>query len=208
MRRCDASDLIGTSALFGCPVMRVTVWLLCFAVFSAGSGCSLDRSHRRGQTDSAYFTFGAARRPSDSVRFVEPTALVKEYARLDAAGAPLSASFWIPTAPAWANEPGWNEFTVIRGYSVAPAVVTGDSASVAVAYRRLGRVAHFGGPALHFVLDSATDTVAFALRETGGAWRIAAPEIDKHVAIEHVLELKALMDSTQRLLGQLAHTAP
>ncbi|HEY5060249.1 MAG TPA: hypothetical protein VII52_01885 [Gemmatimonadaceae bacterium] len=69
-------------------------------------------------------------------------------------------------------------------------------------------MAHFGRPALHFVLDSATDTVMFTLRRAGGVWRITAPEIDKHVSIEHVLELKALMDSTQHLLGQLARAAP
>ena len=189
-------------------MMRVMVWLLCFAVLRSGTGCSFDRSHHQGQIDSAYFTFGAARRPADSVRFVEPTALVREYARRDAAGESLSASFWVPSAPAWANEPGWNAFTVIRGYSVAPAVVTGDSALVAVTYSRLGPVAHFGGPALHFVLDSATETVVFALRRTGGGWKITAPDLDKHVLIERALELKTLMDSTQRLLGQLGHTAP
>jgi hypothetical protein len=189
-------------------MMRVTAWLLCFAVLRNATGCSFDRSHHRGLIDSAYFIFRPTRRPSDSVRFVEPTALVKEYARRDAAGEPLSASFWVPSAPAWANEPGWNAFTVIRGYSVAPAVVTGDSALVAVTYSQLGQVAHSGGPGLHFVLDSATETVVFALRRTGGGWKITAPDLDKHVLIERALELKTLMDSTQRLLGQLGHTAP
>jgi hypothetical protein len=71
----------------------------------------------------------------------------------------------------------------MRRYSVAPAVLTGDSALVAVTYYRLGHVAHRGGRALHFVADSATETVLFALCRIGGTWKIAAPEIDKHGSI-------------------------
>jgi hypothetical protein len=178
--------------------------VLYFAACTACVGCSSDRLRHRGEIDSAYFTFNAVPARPDAVPFPDPAALMREYARRDAAGERLATSSWFSDVAEWQDEPGWDAYTVIRSYDIAPATIMGDSASVRITYRRAGEM-ESGAQALEFVPDTGTESVLFALHRSDGSWKITAPQINQHVLIERVLKIKPLADSTRRLLLQLSH---
>jgi len=116
-----------------------------------------------------------------------PTAVVSLLAMWDSAGKSVNLAdnpsydharslmlCWVPDANCQTDEPGWDTFTVIRGYRMHPVIQQGDSAQVAVEYDVLAEGA--GG---NVISKHETTPWLVRLRRMDGHWRVVDPESQK-----------------------------
>lgn len=110
----------------------------------------------------------------------DPEAAVREYCRLDFLGMRLSTAsalrFRIPERGSWPDEPGWDDMTVVSGYHVSPARISGTTARVTVRWDVLSPTV---GP---FVPAPTVEEVELELVWADDAWRIRGPLVDPHVS--------------------------
>ena len=115
---------------------------------------------------------------------IDPLGLVREYVKRDAAGERLGSNSWFFDAVTWEIEPGYESYTVIRGYTVdRPKAIEGSPARITVRYDVIGWIAPVGAEWV-FMEQVGEEVFEFKVLRTDTGWRIDAPQIDQHVLAE------------------------
>lgn len=136
-----------------------------------------------------------------------PKQVVEEYCKLDAAGALTSSEGWPTISPlfVWPDAPGWDTFTVVRGYTVGTEKKVGKTATVPVQYEVAGvldstpRFRPAKVKKVTVVYRLVYDNKRFVMdadgnpdhEEASGAarWRISKPQNEPHVSYEKALAM-------------------
>lgn len=136
-----------------------------------------------------------------------PKQVVEEYCKLDAAGALTSSEGWPTISPlfVWPDAPGWDTFTVVRGYTVGAEKKVGNTATVPVQYEVAGvldstpRFRPAKVKKVTVVYRLVYDNKRFVMdvdgnpdhEEASGAarWRISKPQNGPHVSYQKALAM-------------------
>jgi hypothetical protein len=96
---------------------------------------------------------------------------VERYVRLRLGGAQ-----WVAFAPliVWEDEPGWDCYWLVNGYSVGEAETRGDTIIVPVTYDRLGLYCHD----FQFKPENRSVMLRYEVVKSDSRWKIKAPEPD------------------------------
>ena len=81
----------------------------------------------------------------------------------------------------WEEEPGWDEATVVRGFSIHRMPAAGDTARLAVRFDRAGIIEPKDEAAYRFVPRDSSEDEVFKVVRVRGRWKIADPQIEPHV---------------------------
>jgi hypothetical protein len=111
----------------------------------------------------------------------DPSKLVAEFLRRDAAGQFTATNAWDASAfECPGHMPGWDGSTVITAYSLEPLSVGPDTARYTVRYQVFGSLDDDSvGVGLRILPSTELDT--FVVVRTPYGWRIALPIIDPHL---------------------------
>jgi hypothetical protein len=139
---------------------------------------------------------------------IDPVGLVREYVKRDANGERLDANPWFFQAVTWEVEPGFESYTVIRGYTVEkPKVIHGSPARITVRYDALGWIVPVGAEWI-FMEQTGEEVFEFVVVQTDQGWRIDAPTIDQHVLAEIVAARPGRSPEDAARIRELATQAP
>jgi hypothetical protein len=111
-----------------------------------------------------------------------PAEVVQQYCTLDLSGARVGGRLGTPRIfklVTWKTEPGWDTFTVVRGYRLVDTRKTASGTEVRVEYQALGQIS-----ANTLDRKAGIETVTFVLETFGGAWKIAKPVFQPHLSVE------------------------
>ncbi len=126
---------------------------------------------------------------------LSPWEVVDLFCTLDAEGARLASSAGlhpdIDKLTAWSNEPGWDETTVIRSFSVGDADSFGNFAHVEVRFSVIGTLTPD-----HLEPMPPDQTVEFHLERKGRVWTIESPLYEPHVFRSELLHRLARSGTT------------
>ena len=131
-----------------------------------------------------------------------PEGLVRDYVGRDAHGERLRTAAWFLDVAVWPEEPAFDSYTVIGGYTVDQAVARGDTVSVVVTYHRLGWIESTQDSARLIISDSV-ERHEFLVMLTNLGWRIIAPRLDPHVLADTILRRASLMQRDRWALESL-----
>lgn len=138
--------------------------------------------------------FAVQREPvvrSDAEYPATPEDVVEEYVRKDALGARAFGDMFgqIRDLLMWEDE-GFDGFTIIAGYDIAPLSVESERACIEVTYRELGDTNLFA-----WVPNKRKTVITFVLKKDRGRWRISGPETTPHVLLDAAIDhLKRFID--------------
>ncbi len=138
----------------------------------------------------------------------EPVRLVREYVTRDANGERLTTNPWFLNVVTWEDEPGYDRYTVIRGYTVRPLRADSSTGRVEVRYDRLGYVQTTGRTTVAFEAAEGPELRVFTVALTDNGWRIVAPQIDQHVLVEPALRHSPFSPEDRRLVEERASLSP
>jgi len=116
-----------------------------------------------------------------------PLELVREYVERDSRGERLRTAPWFLSVVTWLEDPAFDSYTVIAGFQVGQLAQTGDSATVAVTYQRLGWIQTTGRNTVRFVPSDTVERYDFRLSMSTGRWLITQPRLEPHVLVDTVL---------------------
>ncbi|MGH7645492.1 MAG: hypothetical protein ACREMR_07885 [Gemmatimonadales bacterium] len=145
----------------------------------------------------------AAQAPSDLDQ-AEPIRLVREYVTRDANGERLTTNPWFLNVVIWEDEPGYDRYTLIKGYEVRSIRADSSTARVEVGYERLGYVQTTGRNTVAFQSAQGLEVRVFTVALTDNGWRIVAPQLDQHVLVEPALRHSPFTAEDRTRLQQLA----
>lgn len=154
----------------------------------AGNMPQCSQQHASSRTEQT--TTSVADTPQDTLDTLgqtEPVRLVKEYVLRDSRGDRLHTDAWSLNVVVWADEPGWDEVTVISDYQILPIRADSSTARIEVRYRVLGDVTPTSRTTMGFVPREGTEALVFTVVLTGNGWRIAAPQIRPHILPSAIL---------------------
>lgn len=126
--------------------------------------------------------------------------LIAEYVARDAAGLRLRFEPWFLDVVIWIDEPGWDRFAVIDGYALESLHADSSTARTKVRFRRIGHIESRGGGKANFISDVHHEEIVFTSALTDNGWRIVAPQIEPHVAVDTVLLRSFLSDDDLTVL--------
>jgi len=120
-----------------------------------------------------------------------PIAVVALLAQWDTAGKTLSSGMepaydsarsllvcWVPESHCTSDEPGWDTYSVVRGYQITPLVAGGDTARVDVEYQVDGESAEQG-----WNVQPGVAHWVVRLRRMPEGWRVVGTESQKAPSI-------------------------
>jgi len=110
----------------------------------------------------------------------QPTAVVEQYARLDAEAAGLAPETWpeLGQYTTFPQAPKWDTFVVIDRYEIGKAMEGHSRAQVRVTYHPLGQLSD------KFIPDTKPELVVFYLNKVQGQWKVDSPALMPHVSFE------------------------
>jgi hypothetical protein len=128
-------------------------------------------------------------------------ALVQQYVERDARGERLATAPWFLSVVAWPEDPAFDSYTVITGFTVGEHTGTLDSVFVPVDLHRVGWIQTTGPTSVRFLPSDSTEHHEFRLGRLGGRWIIVAPRLEPHVLADTVL-LRAPLSAEDRVILQ------
>jgi hypothetical protein len=101
----------------------------------------------------------------------------------------------------WEDEPGYDGYTVVQSASADPPDVHDGKATVSVTYDVLGWVRPAASGEA-FTKHIAREEERFELVRAPGGWRVAAPQLEPHVAARTVLADAAISAATRQAVRE------
>ena len=139
---------------------------------------------------------------------IDPLGLVREYVKRDAAGERLRPSAWFQQVVTWPDEPGYDSYTVIRGYEVErPKAIAGSPARIMVRYDVIGWVV-WRDSELIFLDQPKDERREFVVIRDDAGWRIDEPQMGQRVLAEVAAATGALSAEDAARIRELAAQPP
>lgn len=111
-----------------------------------------------------------------------PGAALATYLEGDFRGERLEGASWLTYRErvSWSTEPSWHAAWVVKRYEMAPAKMTGRTASIDVTYETLGELdlntfVFRPSPTIH--------TVTYRLEAPSGVWKLTDPMLQPHPSV-------------------------
>jgi hypothetical protein len=134
--------------------------------------------------------------------------LVREYVKRDANGERLESNPWFTDAVTWEVDPGYESYTVIRGYTVEkPKAIHGSPARITVRYDVIGWIVPVVAEWI-FMEQEGEEVFEFVVVQTEEGWRIDHPQIGQHVLAEIVAARPARSPEDAARIRELATQVP